>query len=161
MHKRTFVILLFLVSGLVGCDHATKHVAQEELRGEPPVTLVSGVLDLNYTENTDVAFSTLRWIPREAKFPLIVAANVFMIGFLVVAWYRYRRSWWLVHGAFALVVAGALGNFTDRLARGFVVDFIHLHHWPIFNVADICLTVGGPLLFLHLLRSERKAEATT
>lgn len=158
MHVRTLIVFLLLVSGLVGCDHATKQAAQEELRGEPPVTVVSGVLDLNYTENRDVGFSALRWIPYDVKHPLIIGANSLMICFFVVMWYRQRKAWWLVHCAFALVIAGALGNVTDRLARGYVVDFIHLHHWPVFNVADICITIGGPLLFFHLARARPPVE---
>ena len=51
--------------------------------------------------------------------------------------------------AYALLLAGALGNLSDRLFRGYVVDFIHLHHWPIFNVADICIVVGALLFALH------------
>lgn len=158
MPLRTLVVLLLLVSGLVGCDHATKRAAQEELRGEPPVTVVSGVLDLSYTENRDVGFSVLRWIPYEVKHPLIIGMNAAMICFFLFMWYRQRQAWWLVHVAFALVVAGALGNVTDRIARGYVVDFIHLHHWPVFNVADICITIGGPLLFLHLARARPPVE---
>jgi len=45
-----------------------------------------------------------------------------------------------------LILAGALGNLGDRLFRGYVVDFIHVSHWPVFNVADICVSVGAALL---------------
>lgn len=51
--------------------------------------------------------------------------------------------------ALAVVLAGALGNFTDRAWHGYVVDFLHIVHWPVFNVADIYLTVGG-IAFLLL-----------
>lgn len=48
--------------------------------------------------------------------------------------------------ALVLILGGALGNYLDRLFRGFVVDFIHVPYWPVFNVADIWLSVGFALL---------------
>jgi lipoprotein signal peptidase len=47
-----------------------------------------------------------------------------------------------------LVLAGGLGNLTDRLLRGYVIDFMHLHAWPVFNVADVAVCVGAPLVVL-------------
>jgi lipoprotein signal peptidase len=82
-----------------------------------------------------------------------------MILLFIIAWHWRRRAVWFVHGAFALVVAGALGNVTDRLARGFVVDFIHLRYWPIFNVADVCVTIGGVVLFAYFYRSPARTPA--
>jgi len=55
----------------------------------------------------------------------------------------------------ALVLAGALGNLMDRLMRGYVVDFFYLHHWPVFNVADIWIALGVGLLGLSAMRAPR------
>ena len=57
------------------------------------------------------------------------------------------------HIGFALVLAGAIGNLADRIARGYVVDFIYLHRWPVFNVADICIAAGAVLLLLPAVRA--------
>lgn len=47
-----------------------------------------------------------------------------------------------------MVLSGALGNLTDRVLRGHVIDFLRLHHWPVFNVADVAIGVGASLLLL-------------
>ena len=71
---------------------------------------------------------------------------------------RGRANGWARVGL-ALVLAGALGNYADRLLRGYVVDFIHVTHWPVFNIADVLLTVGGALVLLQGLRRQPAAVA--
>jgi len=149
--------LLSLVIALVGCDHATKHIAADQLQSEPPVEVVSGILDLTYTENRDVAFGTLRAIPEEIRYPLMLAVAGLAIPLLLTFWFVRRRAPWYEHTTYAVLLAGILGNGLDRALRGYVVDFIHLHHWPVFNVADICLTIGMVLFLLMNLRHERVA----
>lgn len=153
------VLLVLLVIGLVGCDHATKHIAQTELRGHAPVTLLGNILDLRYTENRDVGFGLLRAVPAPVRRPLILVGGSIGLGVLGLLWWRRRRAPLLLHAAFATFAGGALGNLTDRLARGYVVDFVHVHHWPVFNVADVCLVVGAGLLWLASRRHEAPALA--
>ncbi len=90
---------------------------------------------------------------------LPLTAISFTIG-LVIALQWMRRRWpkddpWLQWGAL-LVTAGAVGNLYDRLTIGFVVDFLHLHHWPVFNVADMGVTIGGALIVLSALRADAR-----
>lgn len=155
MSKTAATLVLLSVVALVGCDHATKHAARQHLRGEPPVQLVSGVLDLTYTENRDSAFSTLRSIPEGVRYPLLVGLNLATLVAFLALWVRRRRAPWYEQVAYALVIAGALGNTTDRIFRGFVIDFIHLHYWPIFNAADAYLVAGIAVLVLFGLRRPR------
>lgn len=144
-------ILLSLT--LVGCDHATKHWAKAALGAGGAIELMPGVLDLRYAENPGMAFSLMREMPHAIRFPLLVAVGVVVTTLVVASWLHRRRTS-AEHAAFALVVAGALGNLVDRVARGHVVDFIHLHHWPIFNVADVCVGAGAVLLFAMALTSD-------
>jgi signal peptidase II len=140
--------LLLCVVGLVGCDHATKLAAETALRDHAPLRILPGMLDLAYTENHGVAFSALERLsihpPAWALFALAVVATSALLGL----WFRRRRARWPEHAGFALVVAGALGNALDRVARGHVVDFIHVRFWPVFNVADILVVAGAILLLL-------------
>jgi len=147
MRKMHVVVLVATAVGLVGCDHATKHVAQSELRHDDPVSIVAGVLDLRYAENRDFAFSALRDVPDGVKRSLAIGAAALAIPFLVVFWYVRRAAPWPEQLAIALFLAGDAGNLLDRIFRGYVIDFIHIRYWPIFNVADVCL-VAGALLFL-------------
>lgn len=156
--RLSLMLLLLMVLGLVGCDHATKAAAVSQLAGAPAVEVLPGVLELTYTENTDMAFSALRWIPEDAR-------RVFLLvtGFGLVAGFSWilvrRRPSTLESIGYATALAGGLGNHGDRLFRGYVVDFIHLHHWPVFNVADACLLTGCALILLGSLRAGRANPA--
>jgi lipoprotein signal peptidase len=66
------LVLLTALTLLVGCDHATKFAVKSELEGQGPRSLIHGLLDLRYTENTDVAFNLLRAVPERVRAPLLV-----------------------------------------------------------------------------------------
>jgi signal peptidase II len=150
-----------LVAGLVGCDHATKHLAVSRLDGRPAVTLVGGVLDLTYVENRDSAFNLSRVVPARQRRPFLLGGGVVVIALILGFWWRGRRGRWPVQVAFALVLAGGLGNLLDRAFRGYVVDFVHLHHWPVFNAADAYLVAGAALLFLAARRRTPPTDPVT
>ncbi len=151
--------LLGLCAGLLGCDHATKLVAERDLSSGRVVTVVPNVLELRYARNHDVAFSALSRWDFHGKATLLLAVSLLVLVATVVMWIRYRRRTvqpaTLIDVGFAFVLAGALGNVADRLLRGYVVDFIHLTHWPVFNIADACIVVG--LILLGLSRSRARA----
>lgn len=140
--------VLGLLTLLVGCDHVTKFVAKGELKGEQPRELIRGVLDLQYAENTDVAFNLLRWIPETIRAPLLIVTGALALLALATVLVRRHPQLPLARTALIFVTAGALGNYIDRVSRGYVVDFIHIHHWPVFNVADIYVTIGAATLAL-------------
>lgn len=135
---------------LVGCDHVTKHAAKAQLEGSPPRELIHGILDLRYVENRDVAFSLLRFIPEQIRAPLLIVLGAIALAGLTAFVVRKAVDP-RVKVALLVVLAGALGNYLDRLVRGYVVDFVHLHHWPVFNVADVYVTAGGLLLAIIAL----------
>jgi len=138
--------LIFALTLLVGCDHATKRVAKGELEGQAPHSVIRGVLDLQYVENTDVAFNVLGAVPLRVREPLLVVTGTLaVLGLLAVLLLR-RSGSHVGRAAILLVTAGAAGNVLDRIARGYVVDFVHVPHWPVFNVADAYVTVGAILL---------------
>jgi len=138
--------LILALTVLVGCDHATKLAAKAELEGQPPRSLIHGVLRLRYAENTDVAFNLIRAVPERVRAPmLVVAGAVAMVALLAFLLLR-RSRFGFARVALLLMTAGALGNVLDRVVRGYVVDFVQVPHWPVFNVADIYVTAGALLL---------------
>jgi signal peptidase II len=144
-----------LCGGLLGCDHGTKLVAEKALGSGRVVTVVPHAMELRYARNSDVAFSALsQWdLPHKGAILLAVAALVtaVTIGFWIRHRLLHRGVWGLTDAGFAFVVAGALGNVIDRAIRGYVVDFIYVSHWPVFNVADVCVVLG--LIALGLSRN--------
>jgi signal peptidase II len=148
--------LLTTLALLVGCDHATKRIAKGELEGHGPRSLIHGVLDLQYAENTDVAFNLLRAVPESVRGPiLIVTGAAALIGLLGVLLLRRERPGF-ARAALLVVTAGAVGNYLDRIVRGYVVDFVHVPDWPVFNVADAYVTVGAILLAWSALTAGRE-----
>jgi signal peptidase II len=153
------VALLGFLALLVGCDHVTKQVAKARLEGAPPRDLVHGVLDLQYAENTDVAFNVLRAVPESTRRPILIAVGAVAVVALVAFLLRGRPRPRATQIALMLVTAGAVGNYVDRLGRGFVVDFVHLHHWPIFNVADVYVVAGAIMLaWMSIIRPSTGIE---
>jgi signal peptidase II len=145
-------LLLGLSASLVGCDHATKAAASAMLPRTGGVGVVPGVFELRYAENRDTAFSLLSTWSSDQKSLLLAVVATVMFAALAAMWWARRRGSAAEHVGFALMAGGALGNVLDRWLRGFVVDFLHLTHWPIFNVADVALVVGAAVLALAASR---------
>jgi signal peptidase II len=151
------LLLLLVALGVAGCDQASKGWAERSLDGAPPVEVISGRLDISYTKNPGMAFSAERALPAPVRTPLLIGAALAVLAAMGAAWVRHRgRPGFGAIGA-AVIAGGAAGNLTDRFVRGYVVDFIHWHGWPVFNVADVALLVGGGLLVIAAIRMPRPA----
>jgi signal peptidase II len=132
-------------------DLITKSLALHKLDAGDPVDLIGSLLRLNLTGNPGAAFST--GVGITPVISLFAAA-----AFGVVLWFSFRVRDVVWAWAFGLLLAGIAGNLTDRLfrepgpLRGHVTDFLELPHWPIFNVADICINVAALLIIVQSLR---------
>ncbi len=144
---RLRLALVLLTLSLFGCDHATKAAAQASLAPGRSINVIEGILELRFAANDDTAFSLLHHLGLARTPSLLLGAASLALLAVAATWVASRkRASRVQHVGFALVVAGALGNVVDRAMRGYVVDFIHLTRWPIFNVADIAVVVGVALL---------------
>lgn len=143
------------IAVLLAADQFTKWMILERLTQVETVPLIRNVFHLTYCENRGAAFGILQnqiWI--------FVVITVLVLAAVVFYMVRYRpKSKWL-NAALILLVGGALGNFIDRIFRGFVVDFLdfRLINFPIFNVADCFVVVGAVLLACYLIFSEYHKE---
>jgi signal peptidase II len=145
------VLLVCTTLGLVGCDHATKLAARSWL--DAPLPVVSGLVELRYAENRDVAFSLTRsWTGPDKRVALIATGLVLVAGLLGWAWRRRRVATLFEQLAVAMVLAGALGNLIDRALRGYVVDFVWVRAYSVFNVADVLIVVGAIAMVLAARR---------
>jgi len=155
-----YVLAALLLLSLIGCDHASKHVAKAVFEGEAPMALIAGVLDLTYAENRGIAFSLLADLPESVSRPLLVTLNLVAVAALF--WLGHRAGWRSMWDrlAFVLVAAGALGNAADRALRGYVIDFVHLHHWPVFNIADVLIVTGYGVFAIGHFRRVRRVRSS-
>lgn len=143
---------LAAASALFGLDRWSKLAIEDALPLYSSETLIPGFFDLVHARNTGMAFSLLNDagpLVSEWLLPgLSAAAVVFIVGLL---WRTDLADKKLLAGL-TLVLAGAAGNLYDRAVYGFVVDFLDVYvggwHWPAFNVADACITVGAAILLL-------------
>ncbi len=152
----SFLLLVFCLL-TVGCDHLSKNVATALLVDRPPVPVIPGLFELRYMENRDLAFSFLQSFDHEYKALALSVVALTALVLVLVVWWRRRHASLVEQTGFALIVGGAIGNCLDRLGNGYVVDFLHVRWWPIFNVADVAVVVGVGLLLL----TSRGAPART
>jgi signal peptidase II len=146
------VAVIAVASGVFGCDGATKSLARDRLEGRQPVDLISGVLTLRYVENPGMAFNLERMLPERVRRPILLLAGFLFVPVIILA-LRRRSSSLVELGGIALLIGGAAGNHYDRVFRGHVVDFIHVTHWPVFNVADMALVAGAALVVIAAWRA--------
>jgi len=146
-------------------DQASKAWAVRRLRFDDR-TIIHGALDFVYAENRGIAFGQLQEGGAFGRWFFVVLATAAAIAVLFY-FFRTPRNDDRILGACALLLAGILGNLTDRVRLGFVIDFIMLHagqyHWPTFNVADASISIGAVLLAYDLVfagRRERRDPLT-
>ena len=146
--------------GIYLMDQSSKAWAVRHLRSRDQ-TVFPGVLDFSYAENPGIAFGQLQEGGAFGRWFFVVLAGAAATAVLVY-FVRTPRTDDRVLGACALLLAGILGNLTDRVRLGFVVDFILLHagryHWPTFNVADASICIGAVLLAYDLIFAHRKTK---
>lgn len=124
------------------------------------IEVIPGFFNLVRVHNTGMAFGVGNGTPWANYVFLAIAATA--IVFIVLLWRRNAFEGGISKTAVALLVAGILGNVTDRLARGYVVDFLDFNlgfmRWPSFNVADACICVAAGLLLVASFRGTGEEE---
>lgn len=148
--KKLYIADILLLLVLVFIDQAAKYAAVRYLKDRTAYVLINGVLELNYLENKGAAFGML----QNQKFFFVFVAIVFL-GVMCFVLYRTPadRKYTKLHVLLIFISAGAIGNMADRLRLDYVVDFIYfsLINFPIFNVADIYVTVSTFILVFLIL----------
>ena len=146
-------VVLSLIAWCVGCDQGTKRLAVQNLKDHNPVHLLNGRVQFLYAENTGAWGSLGANWPAALKFGVFVLLPLCVLGALVIYTLRdqaLRPVHWV---AYSLIVGGGLGNIIDRIADGYVVDFMYVHvgrlGTNIFNVADVAVMAGLILLVLE------------
>lgn len=147
-------IVFFLVAAaVVTLDQLTKRAIATHFLPDESRTVIPHVLWLTYVQNTHGAFGFF------GTHPLLLALAALAVVLMFYYWYRQDSATLLTHIAFGLIIGGAIGNIIDRLRFHYVIDFIDLRWWPVFNVADSAISVGVGLLLLRILLYERRASA--
>lgn len=147
--------LLVLILGLIGLDQWVKAWTVATIDLDTVRDFIPGMMSLAYLRNYGAAWSIL----QNQQWFFTIVTLVVMVG---LVWYMVKsiRGSLFTLFSLALIVAGGLGNFIDRVRLGYVVDMFHLDFisFPVFNVADVCLTVGVGLLFICIMKEENNGS---
>jgi signal peptidase II len=160
LFKTTGLRWLWLAVLMFVFDQATKYLVISNMQLYQSIEILP-LLNFTYVQNPGAAFSFLadqggwqRW------FFSIIA---FVVSGLILYWLRTsKQTDVMLPVAFCLVLSGALGNLVDRLAYGYVIDFIDVFygqwHWPAFNIADSAIFVGAAIIIIDALRNNGTEE---
>ena len=146
------IYIAIIVIGLI-LDRLTKAYAVKNLMNDP---YQGSILNFTYLENRGAAFGIL----QDRRIFFIVLTLVIVLVLIYHFLKTYRSNHKLLNIALAMIISGALGNFYDRLTQGYVVDFIEFAfvNFPVFNIADIFVTVGAGLLIIYMFKYEESSE---
>jgi signal peptidase II len=151
--------VLFLSLPLYALDQWTKQVVLRFINPDEPLIVIPDFFSLVNVTNTGAAFGSFR---GNNGFFIIISSIAFVVV-VTLLMRRHPRSVWR-DVSLALLLAGILGNLTDRLAYGHVIDFLlfnlHIPHadpWPAFNVADSCISIAVVLFIIHSFWKEKSA----
>ncbi|MGH2747059.1 MAG: signal peptidase II [Actinomycetota bacterium] len=150
---RAYLTLLGVGVVVAVLDQVTKQLALDHLM-DGPIDIIEGAVSLNLTFNAGGAFGLLPGLPG-----FFLIATIVVVAVILMMVRRLENHSWTV--PLGMVLGGGLGNLYDRLFRDFdgrVVDFVDLHVWPVFNLADSAIVVGAALLLILGARHKESEE---
>ncbi len=170
------VHLTDVMDGRQGLARVSAFVSERNLDNDPPAEgarrrntrphrFIEDYWHFRYVENPGAAWGLFGNLPDGTRQAFFHVVSLAALGFILAMYLKAEPGQGLVRLSLALVAGGALGNFMDRLLRGYVIDFIDWHwrnqpgmRWPTFNVADAAICVGVALMLLDSFRPRRAAE---
>ncbi|HZX21571.1 MAG TPA: signal peptidase II [Clostridia bacterium] len=137
-----------LIITILVLDQLSKILALKYLAPAGSIPIIKNVFHLTYVENRGAAFGILQ---NQKLFFVIFA--LLALGFIWFYAYNNRLNKVMVYGL-GLVVGGVIGNLIDRVRLGFVVDYLHIMNFPVFNIADSAVVIGVILIGIFLLKHD-------
>ena len=128
----------FLILFLIALDQIIKFLITDR------IIIIFKFPFINYSENYGAAFSLF-----ENERIFLIIASLVIIGFVIYYYSKYKN----LQFSFSLILAGAISNLIDRIFRGYIVDFINVGIWPVFNLADVYNFIGV-LMIIFVLKKE-------
>ncbi len=149
---RTALLGVFLMC-LVSLDQWSKYWIVQHMVFNEAIEMIPGFFSIVYTYNLGTAFGLFSQLPDHVRPYVVIALPTLMLFILFILFYTREFRSWIATIALSSVIAGGVGNLIDRYLQGYVVDFLLFDLgfmlWPAFNVADICVSVGGTLLLIY------------
>ena len=143
-------IAIGIILILTICDQLLKSWVASSIVLGGSKQLIPGIIELTNLRNSGAAWSIFEG--QQTFFTIITIIAIIVIGYFI---WQYRKNIPMLIGL-SLIMAGTIGNFIDRLRQGYVVDMFETTfiNFPIFNLADMCLTIGVILLIICILKEK-------
>jgi signal peptidase II len=163
MTSRRSYLLVSLIA--VVLDQITKRAIAGWIELHESHEIIPGLASFTHVRNRGAAFGFLS--NADLPYQAVLFSALSLLALAAIATYALKlpasQKW--TQTALALIMGGAVGNLTDRVAHGYVIDFVDVywraHHWPAFNVADSCISIGVVMLILELLRPVESEPQST
>jgi len=138
----------FILPIIILClDQSTKFIVNKNFTPHESIPIIKGIFHLTLVHNRGAAFGILK-----GQAFLFVFTSIFAIILIYRGLKNTRGNLYSI--SLGLILAGAIGNLIDRVFFGYVIDFLDLRIWPVFNVADSAITVGAILLGYSILKKD-------
>ena len=148
----SYVVPFVLLLAFIAIDQFTKYHFKAVYETSGNTVVIKDFFELTYTINTGAAWSFLSGVSWAQTF-FKVLTMVSLVLFGVFLFYAFKQNYKFLKYALVLVIAGTIGNFIDRILINGVIDFLSFTFWgwdfPVFNIADSCLTVGVIMIIVH------------
>lgn len=144
-----FTVVLILVS-----DQLSKFIIVKNFLPGQTQPVIKDIFQITLVRNRGMAFGLFSQEPN-SFWVWIVYICVIVIVFILFLYKKFFNKEKSARLFLAMILAGALGNLIDRIRFGYVIDFLDLRIWPVFNIADSAITIGAILLMLKIVRQKR------
>ncbi len=141
---------------LIILDQFTKFLVNAHIPKNQFLPIIDGFFRITHIRNPGVAFGLFSESPSTVKLIVFVVFSLVAIVAILVFFHQTPPEKKFVHLALILIFSGAIGNLIDRVMYHEVIDFLDFYvgtyHWPAFNIADSCITIGVVFMFADLIR---------
>jgi signal peptidase II len=139
-------------------DQVTKMIVDRTMSLHQSIPIIDGFFSLTYVRNTGAAFGIFSGSHETFRLPFLILVSILALGFVGVMLKRLRDEETGLIIALSFIIGGAIGNLVDRVLYGEVIDFLDFYwsnyHWPAFNVADSCITIGVLITLYYLIKAK-------
>lgn len=147
--KSRYLIVFSTALIVIIIDQITKFLVQSNFSLNQSLPIVNKIFHLTYIQNTGAGFGIL----QQQKF-LLIFISIIVIGFILFYLDKINEKEKILQFFVGLILGGTIGNLTDRIAFGYVIDFLDFRIWPVFNFADSFVTIGAVGLIIYFWKKD-------
>jgi signal peptidase II len=155
--KRIYPVIIL---ALLSIDQLTKALVARSILFQSSKSIIPGFFNLTHIRNRGAIFGFFSHSESRVLFIFLTLVSLVALGLVIYYFFKTPSSQRYMKISLSVILAGALGNLIDRIIRGYVIDFLDFYiknwHWPSFNVADACITIGAFLLIFILVFKREK-----